>query len=107
MPLETVADVEWPVDVADALSPSTRRLGHLLVAARAALFQESVEAGDPELMLSIAAVAARLADEPRSRGLVETAFEEYRLARTAGAPARDETVAAFRGVVSALPAYSR
>ena len=82
------------------------QLGRLLTASRAALFQESLASGEPELALSLAAVAERLRHATRrpersprrpSPPTVEAA------ATTAPCPSR--AVRAMADVVGRLPAY--
>ena len=81
-------------------------LGLLLGAARAALFQQSLEESGPELALTLAATAGRLAaEQPGSAGLLEEAAGAYRAWREDG-PAPDlEAVTALRGLIERLPAY--
>jgi hypothetical protein len=85
--------------------PALDVLGRLLTAAQGALFHESLAAGEPELPLTMAAVAARLAD--RGAGAATEAHAVYAAARRAGeatVPAR--VVAALREAVLELPAYT-
>lgn len=78
----------------------------LFTAARAALFLESFEAGDPELALSAEAVASALGDRyPRARTAAEEAYSAFCDHRAAGVPARAPVVAALRGAVGDLVSY--
>ena len=91
----------------EAAAPPVRAVAKLLTAARAGLFLERVEAGDPELPLTAAAVAARLSERSSgARAVAESTLEQYRagLAGASGPP--DRTVAALRKLVAALPAYA-
>ena len=84
-----------------------RAFAMLFTAARAALLHESLAAERPELLLTVSAVAGRLADRagPR-RAAVEAAHEAYRAGRLLeDAPARD-LVAPLSEVVRDLPAYT-
>jgi hypothetical protein len=73
-----------------------RELAALLTAARAALFLESIEEGDPELAVTIEAAARRLAERAP---VAKDAFGHYRLyARDRTQPPAD-VVAALRDVV--------
>jgi hypothetical protein len=75
-------------------------LGMLFGAARAALFLESIEEGDPELPLTAAAVCARLGD------VGAEALSSYRDSRGDGREPPASTVSAFRATVAALLAYA-
>ena len=79
-------------------------LGRLLTAARAALFLRSIEDGDPELALTVAATAKALA--ARFPGVADDSLACYRAFAHAGAPPPAATVSALREVVLALPAYA-
>jgi len=81
-------------------------LGLLLGAARAALFLQSLEESRPELAVTLAATAERLAaEQPGSAVLLEEATGAYRAWREDG-PAPDlEAVTALRGLIEGLPAY--
>ena len=81
-------------------------LGLLLTAARAARGWESVHEGDPELCVTVAAAARRLAErDGAARAALEAALERYRRFAVEGVEPRGETVAAMRSVVAAMPAY--
>jgi predicted nucleotidyltransferase len=99
---------EWLDGRGDAAPPPLRALAKLFTAARAALFQDSIEAGDPELRLTIAAVADRLAEQGRgTRTIVDSAVQSYRAGLNDGLVPAGETVASLRQLVAALPAYAR
>ena len=86
---------------------SARSLGTLLSAARAALFLESVEQGDPELALTVAKAADLLgARLPGAHAVAEEALGSYRAARLEGAPVDTRTVSALLGCLRRLPAYA-
>jgi hypothetical protein len=97
---------EWAYGQARSTASSVHAMGRLLTAARAALFLESVEAEDPELALTTAAVARRLG-ETRSgaRTIAEESYEAYRASRVEDRPPPARTIAALRELVLALPAY--
>jgi hypothetical protein len=96
---------EWP-EVA-AAAPTLRDIGWLLTAARAGFFLESIEAGDPELRLTIAAVADRLSEGGAgARTAAESAVDAYRAGLVDGVAPSAETVAPLRELVEALPAYA-
>jgi hypothetical protein len=81
-------------------------LGLLLGAARAALFRQSVEEGEPELALTVSAAADRLAAEyPGSATLLEEASGAYRAWRGGGEPPERKAVIAVRRLIESLPAY--
>ncbi len=91
-----------------AAAPATRALGGLLSATRAALFLESLDAGDPELALSVAAAGRCLATHhPGMRGVYEEAYGHYRTARAGGAEPPPEAVRGLRDAVRRLPTYAR
>ena len=95
----------WPE--VDAAPPPLRALAKLLTAARAGLFLERIEEGDPELALTAAAVAGRLSDRAPAAGAVaEAAVEGYRTALAGGPLPAERTVAAFRELVATLPGYA-
>lgn len=71
---------EWLDGHGEHAPPTVRGLAKLLTAARAALFLNSLERGQPELCLTTAAVSRRLAASAPSPTAVRTAFESYRLA---------------------------
>ncbi len=96
---------DWP-EVA-AAPPRLRALAKLLTAARAGLFLDSIEAGDPELPLTAAAVAGRLSERGTgARTVAESALEAYRSGFVGGAAPPGDTVAALRALVMMLPAYA-
>ena len=81
--------------------------GRLLTAARAALFLDSLRAGEPVLPVTAAATARALAQRlPPRATAVEAAFEAY--ARWCGGGERPSSREAegLSDAVSALPAYS-
>jgi glycosyltransferase involved in cell wall biosynthesis len=81
-------------------------LGRLFTAARASLFLQSVESGDPELPLTVAATAQRLADAGEGQAaLAEESVAAYRVGRLERKPPRDELVASLRALVEGLPTY--
>ena len=89
------------------LQMGAESLGTLFTAARAALFLDSIRAGDPELPLTVTETARRLADEsPAARGAVEEGLERYRELVLNGRQPPAGPVSALRGLVSALPAYT-
>ena len=73
-------------------------LGALFGAARAALFRDSLERREPELLLTAAAIARALG--------AEEAFEHFRAWRVDGVGVDEAAVAAFRRRVQALSAYA-
>lgn len=78
----------------------------LFTAARAALFLESVEAGDPELPLSAAATVACLGERHSgARSAAEDAYAVFRDGRASGQPSPAQPVQALRGVVESLASY--
>lgn len=81
--------------------PSTAGLGMLFTAARAGLFRDSLEGGEAELLLTVAAVAERL-----DGAIAREAYEVYRSCLATGDDPPAGTVASFREVVRALPAYA-
>ena len=79
-------------------------VGMLFTAARSALFLESLEAGSPELPLTVAAVARRLEQSGSSTaGVAQEAFESFRVARQQGRPTPKALISAFEQVVRDLP----
>jgi predicted nucleotidyltransferase len=84
----------------DRVPAGPAALGTLFAAARAAMFLESIDEGDPELPLTAAAVCARLGD------VAAEAFGSYRDSRRDGREPPASTVSAFRAMVAALPAYA-
>jgi hypothetical protein len=81
-------------------SESEPELDMLLTAARAALFLESVEAGSPELPLTLAETARQL-----SSSVAEESLGRYRELALEDTEPPAGTVAAMRKLVLALPAY--
>ena len=82
-------------------------LARLLTAARAGVFLESVEAGTPELPLTIAATAQRLGLTVGTPSLAEEAAGSYREFVLDEATPAGETVRALRKLVVGLRAYAR
>jgi len=81
-------------------------LGLLLGAARAALFQQSLDRSEPELALTLAATANRLAaEQPGSAGLLEEATAAYWVWREGGPEPDVGGVIALRRLIESLPAY--
>jgi predicted nucleotidyltransferase len=81
-------------------------LGLLLGAARAALFEQSIQLGEPELAVTVVAAADRLASEhPGSANLLEEASGAYRAWRAGGEAPGGEVLAAVRQLIGRLPAY--
>jgi hypothetical protein len=78
-------------------------LGLLFTAARAALFLESVQAGEPELAITTGTLGDALTERAgRSRDTVDAALASY----SEGGPAPAGAVSALHGLVAALPAYT-
>ena len=91
---------------ADVRSPA-HALARLLTVARAALFLESIEEGEPVLPLTLASVAERLSE--RGGGFETTApaaYDAYRGAIIDGVPASPRTVTALRRHILELPALA-
>jgi hypothetical protein len=83
-----------------------RTVGLLFTAARAAFFLESIVEGDPELAVTIAAVAERLvARDSGCRDAVETALHAFRASRAAECK-YPRSVAPLLEVVRNLSAYA-
>jgi hypothetical protein len=79
-----------------------RRLGGMFGAARAAVFLDSLDAGEPSLPLTFAATAEALAERvPGSRRAIEAAYESY--TGPTSVAAHDALV----GIVGGLPGYRR
>jgi predicted nucleotidyltransferase len=95
---------EWPPR--DAAAPSLRAMAKLFTAARAGLFSDSLELGDPELRLTVRAVAERLAESRGARTVADLAVEAYAAGLATGSPPSADVVAALRKLVMALPAYA-
>jgi hypothetical protein len=82
-------------------------LASLLSAARAALFLESVQHGDPELPLTVSEAAGRLtARSEAARTVVEDGLGHYREFAVRRTPPPDATLSAMRTLVAELPAYA-
>jgi hypothetical protein len=82
------------------------QLGRLMTATRAALFQESLAGGEPELALPLAAVAERLcARDPDAGAVALEAVAAYRNTRRHNRPVPHAAVAAMADVVRRLPSY--
>jgi predicted nucleotidyltransferase len=98
---------EW-IDGRGQDSPQeVRGLAKLLTAARAALFLDSLEQGEPELCLTAAAVSRRLAAVAPSAATVESAFESYRCAVEEGCVPSGSVVDALREQVLTLAPLAR
>ena len=79
-------------------------LGALFCAARAALFADSLEAGEPVLTLTVADTARRLAEcSDGAQAIAEEAAGAFAERAGVRAPA---TVEALRGLVAGLPAFT-
>jgi hypothetical protein len=90
------------------ITPELRKLGMLFTSARAALFLESLEAGRPELPLTVAAVAHRLsARGGRAQSIVTDAHESLRAARQEGGVPSPGTLTAMHELVGQLPTYAQ
>jgi hypothetical protein len=82
-------------------------LGRLITAARAALLWESLDAGDPELPLTMEATLAGLAARgAASVGLADAAREAFHDFAVFWRPPPETVVVALRDAVVALPAYT-
>jgi hypothetical protein len=82
-------------------------LAHLLTAARAALFLETVRDGEPQLAVTVTETARQLAARsPSGRGVAEDGLERYRDFAVYRTPPPPATVSAMRKLVLELPAYS-
>jgi hypothetical protein len=81
--------------------------GRMLTAARAALFLETVEAGDPELAVTITETARALAARvPEGGAAVERSIEAYAGWCEGGERPNSRSVGALAEVVRELPAYA-
>ncbi len=96
---------EWLDGHGEHAPPPVRALAKLLTAARAGLFFESLEQGQPELCLTAAAVSRRLAAAAPSPATVESALESYRRAIEHGDVPSWRTVDALRKQVVTLGPY--
>ncbi len=98
---------EWMDAQAHTTVPAAEALGRLLTAGQAALFLNSLEAGDPELPLTLAAAAGQLGETvPGGRDLVDEAYGHYRIGRRRDGTVPDRLVARLRGLILSLPAYA-
>lgn len=83
-------------------------LAMTFTAGRAALFLESLEAGEPELPLTVGAVSERLCERnERARGLVEEARGHYLAWRFEGKSPPEKTARGLAKLVAGLPAYDK
>jgi hypothetical protein len=90
------------------LDEDSTALASPLNAARAALFHDSVEAGEPELPLTMAATVERLASlYPEARTAAEEAYDGYRAWRVDGRSPPRGVAAALHRLVRRLPGYAR
>ncbi len=81
-------------------------LGVLFTAARAGLLADSLESGEPELALTVAAVARELDGRgPRSRSAAQSSYEAYVASRSRGGTPPTRALADLRKRVLALPAF--
>jgi hypothetical protein len=106
--LRAVAEhLGWLLEEPDP-EPSAQSLARLLTAGRAALFHESLLANDPELPVTVAAAAERLAARRAiGEGLAQEAWGAYRAASRDGAPPPAALVSSLRAaLVTTFPAYS-
>jgi hypothetical protein len=87
----------------DGETSARRTLGMLLSAARAALFLESVEEGEPRLAVTVSAAARAL--DARGAGGMRDCAARYREARSTRSEPPAAAVALARETVLALPAY--
>lgn len=95
----------WLKDGGATREASVEALGLLFTAARAGLLLESVERGQPEIALTVAAVAESLAASTRmSRSVAGASYEAYRACRAGGSPPAS-VMADLRRCVAAMPAY--
>ncbi|MGH2956787.1 MAG: glycosyltransferase [Solirubrobacterales bacterium] len=86
--------------------PDGEALGRLFTAARAANLLEGIHSGQPELDLTVAAIAARLRGSPSvGSGLADQALAELRRSRIHREPPDAALVDALRRGVAALPAF--
>ncbi len=93
----------------DALAPlGGEELGMLLSAARAALFADSVEAGEPVLTAGAAGTLRALRQARcAERGVVDDIEEEYFAWRREGTAPSRRVVDAARALVTGLRSYAR
>ena len=87
--------------------PEVIELAGLFTAARAAMFADSLEAGDPELQLTAATIAGRLAEYGTAAGTAaNAAYEELSDCSGHTRAPNPHIVSALREVVQALPGYA-
>ena len=104
---DTPSVSNWALGQARSTGPSLHAMGMLLTAARAGLFLESVEADEPELALTTAAVARRLGErDSGARVVAEETSAVYAACRLDGRRPPARTVRALRELVLELPAYA-
>ena len=85
---------------------SGETLGLLFAAARAGLLLESLESPEPELALTVAAVARSLSDSGRmTEARSESAYQAYLESRSGGSSPPARVLADLRRCVLALPGY--
>ncbi len=82
-------------------------LGRAITAARAALFSDSVEAGNPRLALTTAATLRALADRDVPDGLLEEVGQAYERFAAHWVEPPETVVRAFEETAASLPAYQR
>ncbi len=98
----------WLQMTSDPAAPTLKALGRQFTAARAALFLSSIEEGEPQLALTVAATAVALSNiASASRTVVEEAACVYSLCRLEGRDPPETLVAGLRQIVLGLPAYTR
>jgi hypothetical protein len=100
---------EWLDGEASGAAPATRAVAKLLTAGRAALFDESLRAGRPELPLTVAATCARLGETTGAgaESVAGEALDAYRAARGGDdADAAEDVLIPLRAIVLGLPAYA-
>jgi glycosyl transferase family 2 len=97
----------WLRTEAESAEPATEALGRLFTASRAALFLDSLQAGDPELALTASAVVDSLQARFDNGGMpAQEALAAYRRGRTEGIPPPADLFAAMREGVMELPAFT-
>lgn len=97
-----------PVGEGDTTDTLSRRLAGSFCAARAALFDASLQAGEPTIPLTFASVAdALVTDVPTRDSAVCAAYGSYRELSDAGVRPNAATVNALTEVVMALDPYTR
>ena len=97
----------WLESAAGPGEGAGQTLARLLTAVRAGLFLESIEAGAPELPLTVAAAAERLGRTAGAQSLADEAAGSYREFVLEGAMPAGDTVRALQKLVLGLDAYSR